>query len=77
MNQGYKLRELLNKPGIIILPGVFDCISAKFTEQLGFEVVFTSGFGISASTLSVLIENPRPAPRTFGMRLYCHGSKSL
>ncbi|HEY7535102.1 MAG TPA: oxaloacetate decarboxylase, partial [Thermodesulfobacteriota bacterium] len=33
------------------LPGVFDCISAKFTEQLGFEVIFTSGFGISASTL--------------------------
>jgi methylisocitrate lyase len=51
MTQGCKLREILRQPGILVLPGVYDCIGAKLTEQLGFEVVFTSGFGISGSTL--------------------------
>lgn len=51
MSAGKKLREILDRPGILVLPGVYDCLSAKLAEQLGFEVVFTSGFGISASTL--------------------------
>lgn len=51
MCAGKKLREILDRPGILVLPGVYDCLSAKLAEQLGFEVVFTSGFGISASTL--------------------------
>jgi len=48
---GHQLRKILEQPGILILPGVYDCIGAKLTEQLGFEAVFTSGFGISGSTL--------------------------
>lgn len=51
MTQGHKLREILSKPGILVLPGVYDCIGAKLVEQIGFPVVFTSGFGISGSTL--------------------------
>jgi methylisocitrate lyase len=51
MSSGNKLREILERPGIRVLPGVYDCLGAKLAEQLGFEVVFTSGFGISASTL--------------------------
>jgi methylisocitrate lyase len=39
------------KPGILVLPGVYDCIGARLAERIGFEVVFTSGFGISGSTL--------------------------
>ena len=51
VTQGHRLREILSQPGILVLPGVYDCISAKLAEQIGFEVVFTSGFGISGSTL--------------------------
>jgi methylisocitrate lyase len=51
MTRGHQLREILKKPGMFVLPGVYDCISARLTERLGYEVVFTSGFGISASTL--------------------------
>lgn len=51
MSQTHKLRQLLQQPGILVLPGVYDCISAKLAEQIGFELVFTSGFGISGSTL--------------------------
>lgn len=51
MSAGKKLRQILDRSGILVLPGVYDCLGAKLAEQLGFEVVFTSGFGISASTL--------------------------
>jgi methylisocitrate lyase len=53
MSSGHKLRQILEQPGILVLPGIHDCLSAKIAEQIGFEVVFTSGFGISASTLGL------------------------
>ncbi|MCU0515425.1 MAG: oxaloacetate decarboxylase [Oscillatoria sp. Prado101] len=51
MSQAQKLRQILQRPEILVLPGIYDCIGAQLVEQLGFEVVFTSGFGISGSTL--------------------------
>ncbi len=51
MSKALMLRELLERPGVIVVPGVYDCIGAKLTEKLGFSCVFTSGFGISGSTL--------------------------
>lgn len=51
MTKAYKLREVLKRSGILVLPGVYDCIGANIAERLGFEIVFTSGFGISGSTL--------------------------
>ncbi len=53
MDRASKLRELIERPGTTILPGVFDAVSAKLVEQIGFEVVFTSGFGISGTTLGM------------------------
>ncbi len=47
------LRELISSPGIHIGPGAYDCLGAKIVEKLGFELVFTSGFGISGSTLGL------------------------
>lgn len=53
MSSGHKLRQLLDRPGILVIPGVYDCLGAKLVEQLGFEVAATSGFGIAASTLGL------------------------
>ncbi|MBD2295410.1 oxaloacetate decarboxylase [Anabaena sphaerica FACHB-251] len=53
MSTSQKLRELLARPEIIVIPGVYDCLSAKLVEQTGFEVAATSGFGIAASTLGL------------------------
>jgi methylisocitrate lyase len=53
MTKAQKLREILSRPYSLVVPGVYDCISAKLAEKTGFEVVFTSGFGISASTLGL------------------------
>ncbi|MBD2354728.1 oxaloacetate decarboxylase [Tolypothrix sp. FACHB-123] len=53
MSAGQKLRQLLARPEIIVIPGVYDCLGAKLAQQSGFEVVATSGFGIAASTLGL------------------------
>ena len=53
MSTGQTLRELLTSPDIIIIPGVYDCLSAKLVEKTGFSVAATSGFGIAASTLGL------------------------
>ncbi|WP_305908790.1 isocitrate lyase/PEP mutase family protein [Methylomarinum sp. Ch1-1] len=46
-----KLRELLNRPGLLVMPGCHDAISAKLCQQAGFETAFMSGFAVSASRL--------------------------
>jgi len=48
---GERLRAVLSGDGVLVLPGVHDCVSARLAEAAGFEAAFTSGFGISASTL--------------------------
>ncbi len=44
-----RLRELLEAPGIIKMPGAHDTLTAVVIEKTGFESVFISGFGASAS----------------------------
>jgi len=44
-----QLRELMEKPDIIKMPGAHDTLTAVVIEQTGFESVFISGFGASAS----------------------------
>ncbi len=53
MSSSQKLRQLLERPEILVIPGIYDCLGAKIAEQLGFEVIATSGFGIAASTLGL------------------------
>ena len=45
------LRALLRRPGLIIAPGVYDALSARICEMVGFEAVSHSGFGTAAATL--------------------------
>jgi len=51
--QAARFREVLDAEGIVALPGVHDALSARLAERAGFEAVFTSGFGIAASTLGL------------------------
>ena len=50
MSKGNNLRKLLKENKCLTLPGVYDCVSALVAEKAGFECLFTSGFGISASS---------------------------
>jgi methylisocitrate lyase len=53
MVKAQNLRGILSRPYSLVVPGIYDCLSAKIAEKIGFEVIFTSGFGISASTLGL------------------------
>lgn len=46
-----KLRELMNGPGFVELPGCHDTLSAMLLENAGFPAVFLSGFGVAAATM--------------------------
>ena len=48
---GRRLRELLEQPGPVLSPGIFDCVSAKVVEQAGFTVASISGAALTASML--------------------------
>lgn len=49
MNQATSLRQLMKRPGIVRTVGAHDALSAKLIEQAGFDAIWASGFGISAS----------------------------
>ena len=46
-----RLRELLAGPVPLVAPGAYDALSARLVEQAGFEAVYMTGFGTSASQL--------------------------
>jgi len=49
---GTALREDVESDEITVLPGAFDALSARLAAER-FDAVFTSGFGLSASTLGL------------------------
>lgn len=48
-----RLRELLDRPGIIPSLAAHDAFTAKVMEQAGLPLLFLGGFGVSASTLGL------------------------
>src|SRR5919112_2722110 len=48
-----RLRRRLQQPGILIMPGCHDAISARLIQESGFEIGFMSGFAVSASRLGM------------------------
>ena len=48
-----RLRQLLSEPGIIVMPGCFDAISAKLVERAGFRATFMSGSAVSAARIGM------------------------
>lgn len=50
-NPGKALRDILAEPGIVMMPGVYDGISARVAEQAGFRAIYLTGAGASASAI--------------------------
>jgi 2-methylisocitrate lyase-like PEP mutase family enzyme len=48
---GARLRALLNQPGILITPGVYDGFSLRLVEAMGYKTAAISGAGLSESNL--------------------------
>ena len=45
------LRDLLQTNNFLPVPSCFDALSAKLIEQVGFKLMFMSGFAASASRI--------------------------
>jgi len=52
MGKAKQLRKLVERKGSILVPGVYDALSAKIAERVGFEVIFHTGYGTAASLLA-------------------------
>jgi 2-methylisocitrate lyase-like PEP mutase family enzyme len=53
MSPADRLRALLDRPGIRVMPGCHDAMSARLIEEAGFEIGFMSGFAVSAARLAM------------------------
>jgi methylisocitrate lyase len=48
------LSKLLSRQNdILVMPGVYDALTAKIAEHVGFEAIFQTGYGTSASLLAL------------------------
>jgi len=48
-----KLRQLIAGPDVVVIPTVYDALSARIAVQAGFEAVFVSGSAVSAARLGL------------------------
>jgi 2-methylisocitrate lyase-like PEP mutase family enzyme len=50
-SRGAQFRELINRPEILIQPGIYDGYSARLVERAGFRTASISGAGVSESRM--------------------------
>lgn len=48
-----RLRALLDGGGLIVAPGVYDGISARIADAQGFDALYMTGYGVTASYLGL------------------------
>src|SRR5688500_10690030 len=53
MTNATALRARLVEPGLISAPGIYDMISARIAERMGFAALYMTGFGVVASHLGL------------------------
>jgi 2-methylisocitrate lyase-like PEP mutase family enzyme len=53
MSPAERLRLLLDRPGLLVMPGCHDAMSARLIEEAGFALGFMSGFAVSAARLGM------------------------
>ncbi len=51
MGKGDKVRHALQEKGVLVMPGVYDALSTKIAARCGFEVIFITGYSLSATLL--------------------------
>lgn len=75
-----RLRELLDRPSMVVAPFVYDCLQAKIAERTGFDAVYMTGFGTAAArgfpdlgllTMSEMVQNVRAIAHAVKIPLIC------
>jgi len=51
LSKGQLIRQALDAQGQLIMPGVYDALSGKIAARAGFEVIFITGYSLSATLL--------------------------
>lgn len=51
MSKAQRIREFLSAKRSLVMPGVYDALSAKIASRAGFEVIFITGYSLSATLL--------------------------
>ncbi|MEM8813202.1 MAG: isocitrate lyase/PEP mutase family protein [Pseudomonadota bacterium] len=51
--QRRRLRQKITARDLVVAPGVFDLISARFADDMDFDALYMTGYGISASYLGL------------------------
>ncbi len=51
MEKRKAFKKRLQEKGIIVAPGVYDALSAKLVQHMGFEALYATGAGVAASLL--------------------------
>ena len=52
MNVRKRMRELINRPGCVVMPGAYDALSARIIEAEGFEAICAGGYAAIGSMLA-------------------------
>ena len=47
------LRQTFESGGFVLAPGVYDMISALIADQMGFQALYVTGYGIAASHMGL------------------------
>ncbi len=79
MERRRRLRELVGQKAGLVVPGAYDCVSARLVERAGFAAVYMTGYGTSASRLGLpdlgfaglaeMVENARQMAASVGIPL--------
>lgn len=48
-----RLARRLAEPGLVVAPGVFDLISGRIADGMGFDALYMTGYGVCASQLGL------------------------
>ncbi|HLC26003.1 MAG TPA: oxaloacetate decarboxylase [bacterium] len=51
MNKAQEIRELLKESGTVIMPGVYDALTARIGARAGCRILFITGYSVSATYL--------------------------
>src|SRR5215813_8751656 len=75
-----RLRQMLNSPGMVVAPFVFDAFQARIAQAAGFHAVYMTGFGTAAArgfpdvgllTMAEMVENVRYIANAVALPLIC------
>ncbi len=75
-----RLRQMLNSPGMVVAPFVFDAFQARIAQSAGFQAVYMTGFGTAAArgfpdvgllTMAEMVENVRYIAGAVDVPLIC------